>query len=300
MKTGRKILCLYLSVALILMGCGPGFMVKQDENPVLTKGNPIITYGEPVVTRDEPVITWEEPVITWDAPVTTKDAPVVTREKTQDAKVAFLHRFQPRPEGYKKLGLSKNYTVFSAQERMKKEGGEWKGFINSERVITRNYGVKNGKRSLYGPGYLDPGYVFFAKFVKEDKDGNRLWRARFIGQCGNEIPEDDLMILETTVVFTEKTSVTERVTNTKQITKTKVVVNNIKTEVPKNTEVTNTLVYTNVDYEPALWAGLIGILIGLGLGYLFWFGSGATTVVASNGTVAGVPCPPGAPAPRPF
>ena len=287
MKTGRKILCLYLSVALILMGCGPGFMVKQDENPVLTKGNPIITYGEPVITRDEPVITH-------DAPVVTHDAPIITQEKTQEAKVVFLHRFQPRPEGYKKLGLSKAYTVFSAQERMKAEGGEWKGFINNERVITRNYGVKNGKRSLYGPGYLEPGTIVFAKFTSEDKDGNRLWRARFIGQCGNEIPEDDLMILEMPVVITKSINTTERIATTERVT------NNTRTIVPKNTETTNTLAYTNVDYRYALVAGILGILIGLGLGYIFWFGSGATTVVASNGTVAGVPCPPGAPAPRPF
>jgi hypothetical protein len=38
-----------------------------------------------------------------------------------------------------------------------------------------------------------------------------------------------------------------------------------------------------VDYEPALWAGLGGLLVGLGMGYLFWFGKGATTVVAAAG-----------------
>ncbi len=237
-----RMMCVYLSCALILSGCGPGFMVKKDKNPVITKGTPVVT----------------------------QDAPVVTREKTKEAKVVFLHRFQPRAEKYKMLGISKGYTVFAAQEKIKAEGGKWKAFVNTERVILRNYGVKNGKRSLYGPGYLEPGHFFFVKFVNEDKDGNQIYRARFIGQCGNEIPDDDLMVLETPVVISEKTLITER------------------------SVVTEKVVYTNVDYEPALWAGLGGLLLGLGLGYLFWFGSGVTTVIASSGA----PCPPGLPAPH--
>jgi len=231
-------------------------MVKKDQNPVITK-------SEPVVTKEKPVVT--------------KEKPVITREKIKEAKVLFLHRFPATDKPYKKLSLSKAYTFYAAQERIKKEGGEWKAFVNNERVILRNYGAtKKGGRQLYGPGYLEPGHFFVAKFVNEDKDGNRIYRARFIGQCGNEIPDDDLMILETPVVISEKTLITERV---------------VVTETVATTE---KIVYTNVDYEPALWAGLGGLLLGLGLGYLFWFGSGASTVVASSGA----PCPPGVPAVR--
>lgn len=204
-KIAIKLLCLYLSCALILMGCGPNFMVKKDNNPT------------------------------------------ITREKTKEAKVLFLHRFPPT-QTYKTLGLSKGYTFFAAQKRIKKERGEWKAFVNNEKVILRNYGVdKKGVRRLYGPGSLEPGHFFLAKFLKEDADGNRIYRARFIGQCGNEIPEDDLMILETPMVITEK------------------------------------IVYTNTDYKPALWAGLGGLLLGLGMGYLFWHGA-TETIAASSGT----------------
>jgi|GEM_PF-2806783 len=226
------------------MGCGgPDFMVKKDQNPVITQSQPVIT----------------------------KEAPVVTKEKTQEAKVVFLHRFSAGSQPYKKLGLSKGYTFYSAQERIAKEGGQWKAFVNSEKVILRNYGAtKKGGRQLYGPGYLEPGHFFLCKLVREDDKGNRIYRARFIGQCGNEIPDDDLMVLETPVVISEKTLITVR------------------------SSVTEKIVYTNVDYEPALWAGLGGLLLGLGLGYLFWFGSGTSTVIASSG----VPCPPGMPAPR--
>ena len=184
------------------------------------------------------------------------EKPTITREKTKDAKVLFLHRFPPT-QNYKELDLSKGYTFYSAQERIKKEGGEWKAFVNNERVILRNYGVKNGQRRLYGPGYLKPGHFFLAKFINEDKDGNRIYRARFIGQCGNEIPDDDLMILETPVVITEK------------------------------------IVHLDTDYKPALWAGLGGLLLGLGLGYLFWFGT-TKTVAVSTGSV----CSTGGPAIR--
>lgn len=242
-KAAIRLLCAYLSCALILMGCSPGFMVKKDKNPVITK-------SEPVVTEDEPV---------------------VTQTKTQEAKVIFLTRPKPQAEPYKRLGLSKQYTVYSAQERIKKEGGEWKAFVNTERVILRNYGVKKGKRKLYGPGYLEPGHIFFAKFVNEDTDGNRIYRARFIGQCGNEIPDDDLMILETPIVFTKQIVITKRIATSEKI------------------------VFTDVDYGPALWAGLGGLLLGLGLGYLFWFGA-TETVVASGG----IPCPPGTPGPVPL
>ncbi|MDD2753822.1 MAG: hypothetical protein PHT44_04410 [Candidatus Portnoybacteria bacterium] len=184
------------------------------------------------------------------------EKPTITREKTKDAKVLFLHRFPPTQE-YKELGLSKGYTFYSAQKRIKKEVGEWKAFVNTENVVLRNYGAKNGKRKLYGPGHLKPGHIFFAKFVNEDADGNRIYRARFIGQCGNEIPDDDLMILETPVVITEK------------------------------------IVHLDTDYKPALWAGLGGLLLGLGLGYLFWFGT-TKTVIASAGSA----CSTGGPVPR--
>ena len=249
-KTLIRFLCIVLSSALILSGCGRGkdFMVKKDTNPVVYKDtNPVIT----------------------------KEKPMMIRTKTKEAKVLFLHRFTAKPEPYKKLGLSKAYTFYAAQERIAKEGGEWKAFVNNERVILRNYGVtKKGGRQLYGPGYLEPGHFFICKLIKEDEKGNRVYRARFIGQCGNEIPDDDLLVLETPVV------ITERITTI------------------KNAVYTNKVTYTNVDYEPALWAGLAGLLIGLGLGYLFWFGSGATTVIASTGSNAAIPCPPGIPAPR--
>lgn len=180
--------------------------------------------------------------------------PTITREKTKEAKVLFLHRFPPTAQPYKKLGLSKGFTFFAAQERIKNERGEWKAFVNNERVILRNYGVaKNGKRRLYGPGYLEPGHFFLAKFINEDKDGNRIYRARFIGQCGNEIPDDDLMILETPVVITER------------------------------------VVYRDTDYTPALWTGLLGILLGLGLGYLFWHGATGTIAASSGACVTGGP-----------
>jgi len=69
-----------------------------------------------------------------------------------------LHRFPATDKPYKKLSLSKAYTFYAAQERIKREGWEWKAFVNNERVILRNYGVnKKGDRKLYGPGYLEPG-----------------------------------------------------------------------------------------------------------------------------------------------
>lgn len=230
-----RCLCIILSSALILAGCGKDFMVKKDTNPV-----------------------------------TTTEAPIITRAKTQEAKVYFIHQFKPENGPYKKLGLSKKFTFYEAQQRVAKEGGQWKAFVNNERVIIRNYGVDKKKvRRLYGPGYLEPGYFFICKFLHENEKGERVYKARYIGQCGNEIPDQDLMVIETPVV------ITERITTIKNVT------------------------YRDVDYEPALWAGLAGLLLGLGLGYLFWFGKGATTVIASSGSSAGsIPCPPGMPAPR--
>lgn len=266
-----RLLCVYLSCALVLMGCGKDFMVKKDENPVTTR-------SEPVITKQAPVITKEGPVITKEAPVITREAPVITKEKIKEAKVVFLHRFPATDKPYKKLSLNKAYTFYAAQERIKREGGEWKAFVNNERVILRNYGVNTkGHRKLYGPGYLEPGQFFLAKLLKEDADGNRIYRARFIGQCGNEIPDDDLMILETPVVISEKTLIIERVATTEKVTITE------KVATTEQVSTTETVVYTDVDYEPALWAGLGGLLVGLGMGYLFWFGKGATTVVAAAG-----------------
>lgn len=196
------------------------------------------------------------------------EEPMVTIEK-KDALVVFAHRFPAREEPYKKLRLSRDYTFYAAQERIAKEGGEWKAFVNNERVILRNYGTVNGQRRLYGPGYLEPGHFFICKILNENREGNKIYQARFIGQCGNEIPANDLLVLETPVVITKK------------ITATK------------------SMVYHDIDYKPALWAGLAGLLTGLGMGYLFWFGSGSsTTIAASSGSVAGAPCPSGLPTPR--
>lgn len=237
-------LVVYLSCALTLMGCGKDFLIRKDQNPTITRSEPSIT----------------------------RSTPIVTKEKIQSAKVVFIHQFSADGGPYKKLGLSKKYTVYSAQERMKKEGGEWRGFINIERVVLRNYGAtKKSGRQIYGPGYLEPGHIFFCQLVREDVNGNRLYRARFIGQCGNEIPGDELMVLEMPVVMGEKTLITE------------------------SGLVTETWVYNNVDHKWTLLAGIAGILIGLGLGYLFWFVKGATSIVAA----AGAPCPPGGPGPVP-
>jgi len=75
------------------------------------------------------------------------------------------------------------------------------------------------------------------------------------------------MILETPVVISEKTLITERISTD------------------------TTTVYTNVDYKPALWAGLAGLLLGLGLGWLFWFKTGETIVAAAASSPASQPGP---------
>jgi len=85
------------------------------------------------------------------------------------------------------------------------------------------------------------------------------------------------MILETPVVVSEKTLIIERVATTEKVAIT------VRVATTGTVATTETVVYTDVDYEPALWAGLGGLLLRLGLGYLFWFGKGATTVVAAAG-----------------
>ncbi|MBM4313258.1 MAG: hypothetical protein FJ122_04985 [Deltaproteobacteria bacterium] len=95
-KLAVRLLCIYLSCALVLMGCGKDFMVMKDQNPVTTR-------SVPVITKEAPVITREAPVITRDAPVITRDAPVITKEKIKEAKVVFLHQFPATDKPYKKL-----------------------------------------------------------------------------------------------------------------------------------------------------------------------------------------------------
>ena len=178
--------------------------------------------------------------------------PVETKtEKVQDGKVLFLSKV---PTGeYKKARLSANYKVSQAEDRMLKSNGNWKLFINDEPVVVRNWGGKGKKKKLY-TAWVSPGHVFAAKFVNEDKDGNKIYKVEFLGRCGNDV--EDLMVLESPTVY----KIYER--------------------------------YRDIDYTPAIWAFVGGVLVGLGLGYLFWFGKGATILASSGSTPsAATPCP---------
>jgi hypothetical protein len=177
---------------------------------------------------------------------------VVSRDKDgiqiQESQAIFISQ---TPAGeYPKIKLSRNYTVYQVQERIKKDGElkDWALFINTERVVLRNYGGKGAARKLYGPGYLEPGHIFAAKLVSKSKEG-RLYEVKFIGQCGNDVPAGDLMVLVTPDAWK----------------------------------------YTDVDYTPAIWTGLAGILIGLGLGYLFWYGHSTHVIYAVAAKCLGGP-----------
>ena len=169
-----------------------------------------------------------------------------TAPKTiSEEKILFISRVPPGQALKKiKLKLSKNYRVYQVEERIKGTPGKWKLFINEKRVALRNWGGKGANRKKY-TGWVGPGHIFAARLVQENAD-SRLYKAEFIGRCGNEV--EDLFILESPRLV----AITER--------------------------------YRDIDYTPAIWAGITGLL----LGYLFWFNPSAPPVV----------CGPGTPAPR--
>ena len=157
----------------------------------------------------------------------------------------------PPGENLKKIRLSKNYRVYQVEERIKGTPGKWKLFINEERVALRNRGGKGVNQKIY-TGWLEPGHIFAARLEKEN-DESRFYKVVFLGRCGNEV--EDLYVLESPRIA----MITER--------------------------------YRDIDYTPAIWTGIGGLLIGLGLGYLFWFGHAATSVGSTM-------CSPSTPAPR--
>ena len=168
-------------------------------------------------------------------------------------KVLFISKV---PAGtYPTLRLSRNYKVADMEDRMRKEGGpgQWETVINTEPVLMKTWGRK-GKTLRAYTGWVQPGHIFPAKLEKENYEG-KLYKVPFMGRCGNSV--DDLWILKSPKIVI----IAER--------------------------------YRDTDYTPAIWAGVAGLLAGLGLGYLFWFGSGETIVSA-----AAEVCSSGGPAPR--
>ena len=154
------------------------------------------------------------------------------------------------PSGeYKKAKLSESYKVVQVEKRILATGGKWKLFINDEKVVLRNWGGKGKNKKLYTV-WLGPGHVFAAKLLKENGD-SRLYKVEFLGRCGNEV--EDLFVLESPRIV----AITER--------------------------------YRDIDWTPAIWTGIAGLL----LGYLFWFSPGGSASVAG-----GKACAPGAAAVR--
>lgn len=161
----------------------------------------------------------------------------------QEEKVMFISKVPPG-ETLKKVRLSKNYRVYQVEERIVSIPGKWKLFINEEKVALRNWGGKGANRKKY-TGWVEPGHIFAARLIREN-DRGRLYKAEFLGRCGNEV--EDVYVLESPRIA----MITER--------------------------------YRDIDYTPAIWAGIGGLL----LGYFFWFNPSAPPVI----------CGPGTPAPR--
>jgi hypothetical protein len=115
-------------------------------------------------------------------------------KQIQESQAIFISKI---PAGeYPKIKLTRNYKVADMEDRIRKEGNlkDWAIFINTERIVLRNYGGKGAERRIYGPGYLEPGYMIAAKHVLTDKNG-KLYEVKFLGRCGNDVPAGEMFVL---------------------------------------------------------------------------------------------------------
>jgi len=152
------------------------------------------------------------------------------------------------PEGtYPKLKLGvvpvspvEKNTVAKLQEEAKKTGQTI--FVNKDRLVIETQGG-NGK---WYKGWVEPGTIFLTEFSEDSKTGIKEYKPVRIALCWNPVRGVKIKVYPRTL------KVTERYRDTVTITQTEKVIER----------------YRDIDYTPAIWAGVGGLVVGGVVGYL--------------------------------
>jgi len=176
------------------------------------------------------------------------------------------------PGTYKKLKLGglpnspvKNNTVQKLQNAARRTGQTI--FVNSERLVIDTQGG-NGK---WYRGWVEPGTIFLAELQTSPR-GIKEYKLTKVGLCWNPVRGVRIRFIPAVLKITERYRDTTTIYGA--------------TTVERYRDV-NTL----VDYTPAVWAGLIGLVVGGIIGWLIHPVGTTTTVVSAV-------CPPGSPPAR--
>jgi hypothetical protein len=201
-------------------------------------------------------------------PVVTKaDKPYEVKQEVLPERMELVSEFPPGI--YKKLKLGgrpvspvdKN-SVKKLEDEARKTGKTI--FVSQVPIVLETMG---GNKKWYR-GIVEPGHVFLTEMTFDPKTGIKEYQLTKLGICNNPVRGAKVRVMPTTQ------KIVERYRDT------------ITTKVVER--------YRDVDYTPAIWTGLAGIL----LGYFIHPAAGTRTLV-SGGPCVGGACAPGVPLPRP-
>ncbi len=216
-----------------------------------------------IVQKGNPVVT------TSPAVVKKADKPYEVKQDMMPEKTELVSDFPPG--NYPKLKLGGRPASPVDKNSVKKIEAEAKAtgktlFVNEIPLVLETMG--NNKK--WYRGIVDPGHVFLTDATVDAKTGIKEYRLTKLGICRNPVRGAMVRVTPTTLKTVERYQdvLTEKILEQR----------------------------TDIDYTPAIWAGLAGVA----LGYLIHPGAGTRTVWG-GGTApcTGISCAAGAPALRP-
>lgn len=206
----------------------------------------------------------EKPEIS-EGPIIRSESPYDTSEEWIEGSVEFETDIDQTVEmDYLALKPSSKRTaaVIEAEAR----ANNWVYFWNAHPIRVRSE-QRGGK---YKTGIVrEPKTLFLAEMSVDPQTHVIRYKLMKAARCGNRIKG------LTVVVHPARLVIRERYLDTRTVTER----------------------YRDIDYTPALWAGLGGLLVGGIIGWILHPSAGTTTILSSP--KGPVPCPPGAPVPRP-
>lgn len=281
MKRWKKATALIILPLFLLQGCG----VWMSDRGTVIADKPYETTDSGAQRSAAPYETSEPKLVkTETGQETTQESFVPAHWEIVDY-AGILPGSYPYPkfdaDPVWKMDKTKPNTFKAIEDYAKKNGlailktvMDFPAKMTSGHKPPKIYLIPKGKYILYKP--------------KEQANGDVLLTPVEVPSCRNQL------VLAPQIKWVPRTKIKTIVRVDKEIWVTTERYVDTKTVVERYRDVN-----TQVDIGAVALGALGGLLVGVGLGYLFWFGSGATTII--SGPVAGpIPCPPGGPGPVPI
>jgi len=266
---GKKCLLALACILILLVSGCTGIIVKKGEKPYE------IAVSPPITTKG--VVPESTDVVRADKPYDIKQE--IVPERAEVISDIPLGKYPKLKLGGRPVSPVDKNSVKKLEEEAKKTGQTI--FVNQEPLVLDSQGG-NGK---WYRGIIDPGHVFLTKLTQDPKTGIREYQLERAGICWNPVKGIKIRVMPVMVKITER--YLDR-----------------QVERYRDRETSATIErYRDIDYTPAIWAGLAGVALGY-----FIAPSGSVTKVFSSSSsktiihnpVKSCPtCGPGFPAPRP-